>query len=1087
MSDILEPIVYLSQEVGPRPAGTEEEQQAALYITEAISKEAGLSTVIEDFRGIASPAPILALLCLVAVVISVVSTAFPVIDLASVIVTAIVAIIYFTEAFDKPILSRLMSRGVSQNVVAKYEPHLPSESGASHPRKVVLVARYDSGKVSRETSKGLVKILPILQWFTLISVIALPILLLLRTIFFPQGGGLSSSIVNILIIITMIGTILPSVKWLLYKTAPYNEAANCNAAGVAVLIEAANRVGQGRVNEALISEQVEQEEPIIHSEEEAWAAGVVPEGTELVYETDKPGELGAGNEVPEAVAVQDTSAQPRSSEQGLAAAKAAIAAMTGQSIPGAASSFEETFDNGGSTQSTASNTSEEDTDEPLPGEGLFETAGSFRGYEGEEGKNTSGTAGETVSGEVPSFVASTAFYAAPEPVSQSNSNVPDWYLKAQEKAKKPKGKERPIQRSKYASALDAAVRESAGHFAEANQIVDHRLEESLNAGLDVIQEVPAPGVVAEVTIHDTPNPWRERREAAAAAEVIQEVPAEPVNLGETTEMAPIDVSSLRDEIAAVAGEISDMDESGVALPSFMDPRKVQEEALAAQAGEVRTTTRVEVSEDEEVEVIQEGGSVEQPRRRQSGEETVTTREAGERPERAENYLEEAQQTFADRVMQRRRARRPVVLPEMDESTPKPAPVSGDTKQRAPLAAGAGNKEAAKSLLTLLPAITADDIVASHGGIENAQADPLLQALPSLSGSIARLSSQPSGSINPVPAVTPAGLTGTFAPVGEELVESMDPEDMFIDDVDDSAYDETFADSGAIASGEYLEMPKSRVSKFLGRFRHKKEAEPEVSAQEWLDVAEDFDPRAEGARRGGWESFQNQSKGGAHSRTAESYEGTTLYEEFDEYDAKTSWEGGAYSAAMNQQARRVESADLDSEDIAEEAALAAAAPVEVDEELRQIYAFRNPEIDAEVWFVALGAELGTHDGMRAFLDNHESELRGAILIDLDALGAGDLTMIETEGVFEQTKISSRLTRYAKKASQASGVPLRTGSIAWETSAATYAMRHGIQAMHLVGMDGKKPAYFGQVDDTVENINVSKLEQNTNFVMEILKSI
>ena len=184
MSDILEPIVYLSQEVGPRPAGTEEEQQAALYITEAISKEAGLSTVIEDFRGIASPAPILALLCLVAVVISVVSTAFPVIDLASVIVTAIVAIIYFTEAFDKPILSRLMSRGVSQNVVVKYEPHLPSESGASHPRKVVLVARYDSGKVSRETSKGLVKILPILQWFTLISVIALPILLLLRTIFF---------------------------------------------------------------------------------------------------------------------------------------------------------------------------------------------------------------------------------------------------------------------------------------------------------------------------------------------------------------------------------------------------------------------------------------------------------------------------------------------------------------------------------------------------------------------------------------------------------------------------------------------------------------------------------------------------------------------------------------------------------------------------------------------------------------------------------------------------------------------------------------------------------------------------------------
>lgn len=1062
MSDILEPIVYLSQEVGPRPAGTEEEQQAALYITEAISKEAGLSTVIEDFRGIASPAPLLALACFIAVVVSIVSTAFPVVDLAAVIITALVAVIFFTESFDKPILSRLMNRGVSQNVVAKYEPHLPSESGAAHPRKVVLVARYDSGKVSRETSKGLVTILPILQWFTFISVVLLPILLLLRTVFFPQGGGPVSSVVNILIIVTLVGTILPSVKWLLEKTAPYNEAANCNAAGVAVLIETANRVGQGRVSEALITEHSDGG-PVIHNEEEAFAAGVVPEGAELVYEAE-PSSEGYSEEN---TSSQDTPAH------NLAAAKAAIAAMTGKSIPGAAESYEEVFETMEAPKTTSDQSFEADGDEELlPGEGLFETASSFMGIEVEENKEASSKPSSSVSNP--------PFYAAPATLSQVNSSVPDWYVKAQEKAKKPKGKERPIQRSKYASALDAAVRESAGHFAEANQIVDHRLEETLNAGLDVIQEVPAPGVVTTNDMESsTPNPWRERREAS------EELQAEPVNLGETTEMTPIDVMTLREEMEVASGEIQAMEDSEtIAMPSFMDPYKVQQEAQAAQTGEARSTVRVEVSEDEEISEFQETSGVERPQPRQTEEEQITLREAGDRPERDENYLEEAQQTFADRVMQRRRARRPVVLPEMDESTPKPAPVSSDTKQRAPLAAGAGNKEAAKSLLTLLPAITADDIVASHGSLENAQADPLLQALPSLSGSIARLSTQPSGSITPVTTVAPAGLTGTFAPVGEELVESMDPDDMYVHDVDDSAYDETFADSGAIATGEYLEMPKSRVSKFFDRFRHaKKEEVPEVSAQEWLDVAEDFDPRAEGARRGGWESFQNRSAG-AHVREDEFEEGTVLY---DDYDAKTSWEGGAYNASMNQQARRIESADLDSEDIAEEAALAAAAPVEMDEELRQIYAFRNPEIDAEVWFVALGAELGTHDGMRSFLEKHESELRGAILIDLDALGAGDLTMIESEGIYEQTKVSSRLTRYAKKASQASGVPLRTGSIAWETSAATYAMRHGIQAMHLVGMDGKKPAYFGQIDDTVENINVAKLEQNTNFVMEILKSI
>ena len=49
MSTPMDHIAYLSQEIGPRPAGTEEEQQAALYITERLQKDAHLSAQIEDF------------------------------------------------------------------------------------------------------------------------------------------------------------------------------------------------------------------------------------------------------------------------------------------------------------------------------------------------------------------------------------------------------------------------------------------------------------------------------------------------------------------------------------------------------------------------------------------------------------------------------------------------------------------------------------------------------------------------------------------------------------------------------------------------------------------------------------------------------------------------------------------------------------------------------------------------------------------------------------------------------------------------------------------------------------------------------
>ena len=38
MSTPMDHIAYLSQEIGPRPAGTEEEQQAALYITSVCKK-----------------------------------------------------------------------------------------------------------------------------------------------------------------------------------------------------------------------------------------------------------------------------------------------------------------------------------------------------------------------------------------------------------------------------------------------------------------------------------------------------------------------------------------------------------------------------------------------------------------------------------------------------------------------------------------------------------------------------------------------------------------------------------------------------------------------------------------------------------------------------------------------------------------------------------------------------------------------------------------------------------------------------------------------------------------------------------------
>ncbi len=50
MAEIIDDIAYLTQEIGPHPAGTEEEQRAALYVADQMQKEAGFATVVEDFQ-----------------------------------------------------------------------------------------------------------------------------------------------------------------------------------------------------------------------------------------------------------------------------------------------------------------------------------------------------------------------------------------------------------------------------------------------------------------------------------------------------------------------------------------------------------------------------------------------------------------------------------------------------------------------------------------------------------------------------------------------------------------------------------------------------------------------------------------------------------------------------------------------------------------------------------------------------------------------------------------------------------------------------------------------------------------------------
>ena len=97
MAEILDNAAHLAQTIGPRPAGTEEERQAALYLSEALQRKAGLPTEVEDFTCSTDFELPRAIYCLVAVVLTALTFFIPVMVIVAFIVVLIMAALYAVE------------------------------------------------------------------------------------------------------------------------------------------------------------------------------------------------------------------------------------------------------------------------------------------------------------------------------------------------------------------------------------------------------------------------------------------------------------------------------------------------------------------------------------------------------------------------------------------------------------------------------------------------------------------------------------------------------------------------------------------------------------------------------------------------------------------------------------------------------------------------------------------------------------------------------------------------------------------------------------------------------------------------------
>ena len=144
------------------------------------------------------------------------------------------------------------------------------------------------------------------------------------------------------------------------------------------------------------------------------------------------------------------------------------------------------------------------------------------------------------------------------------------------------------------------------------------------------------------------------------------------------------------------------------------------------------------------------------------------------------------------------------------------------------------------------------------------------------------------------------------------------------------------------------------------------------------------------------------------------------------------------------------------------------------------------LDKEVWFVALGASGAGAQGMKNFIDLHGPELRGALIINLECVGAGEIKYVDVEGAGKACPSDRRLQSLVRAASkEVAGHEMPHQKLDWRDTDATPALLEGMRAMSIMGFDGVAPACWHWKTDTIDIVDPDNLEYVTKVLLKVIE--
>lgn len=125
-------------------------------------------------------------------------------------------------------------------------------------------------------------------------------------------------------------------------------------------------------------------------------------------------------------------------------------------------------------------------------------------------------------------------------------------------------------------------------------------------------------------------------------------------------------------------------------------------------------------------------------------------------------------------------------------------------------------------------------------------------------------------------------------------------------------------------------------------------------------------------------------------------------------------------------------------------------------------------------------------MRSFLAEHRSEIRGSFVINLDCVGAGELTLLTHEGVDVKRRADRRLGRILTNVARDVHVELGQRDFSWTSTDAWVAMRSSLRALTIMGVDENGlPALSHTPMDAPENVSGDQTALVAEMVTEAIR--